>query len=296
MLRVWIDVTNSPHVDFFRPLVELLRSPGNEVTISARATSPGRFELLDDAGLEHTVVGPPHGGASRILEDPPRWAAAFARSAGFAAEQQFDIALYARVARAALAARSWGIRSTYAFNYESRSSSTGSAAERRTVSSFPRRSPRIDSTHFPRGRGRSAGIPASRRSTTSTASSRTSGCWRRSRSTERASWRSMRTPPEVSLYHLHGGPRSSATSSRTWAGIPASTRSCFRERRPSGRAPGTQAGLARRAPARGRRAEPRRARRRRRVCRRHHEPRGGRARNTRSTRCSPAGWAPSMRG
>ena len=65
VLRVWIDVTNSPHVVFFRPLVELLRSRGNEVTISARDFAQ-TLELLDDAGLEHTVVGPPHGGASRI--------------------------------------------------------------------------------------------------------------------------------------------------------------------------------------------------------------------------------------
>jgi len=64
VLRVWIDVTNSPHVVFFRPLVALLRSRGNEVSISARDFAQ-TLELLDDAALEHTVVGPPHAGASR---------------------------------------------------------------------------------------------------------------------------------------------------------------------------------------------------------------------------------------
>ncbi|HEY9456386.1 MAG TPA: DUF354 domain-containing protein, partial [Gaiella sp.] len=66
-MRVWIDVTNSPHVVFFRPLIALLRERGHDVTISARDFAQ-TLELLDDAGLEHTVVGPPHGGASRATK------------------------------------------------------------------------------------------------------------------------------------------------------------------------------------------------------------------------------------
>jgi predicted glycosyltransferase len=115
-MRVWIDVTNSPHVVFFRPLVELLRDRGHEVTISARAFAQ-TLELLDDAGLEHTVVGPPHGGASRtakLLAMSARLRALrrFARGRGF------EVALSHASHELPLAARSLGIRSAYAFDYE----------------------------------------------------------------------------------------------------------------------------------------------------------------------------------
>src|SRR5688500_5209978 len=35
-MRIWIDVTNSPHVLFFRPLLELLRADGHDVRVTAR--------------------------------------------------------------------------------------------------------------------------------------------------------------------------------------------------------------------------------------------------------------------
>ena len=115
-MRVWIDVTNSPHVVFFRPLVRLLAERGYEVTISARAFAQ-TLELLEDAGLEHTVVGPPHGGASR---------AAKARAMGarlralrrFARSGRFDVALSHASHELPLAARSLRIPSSYAFDYE----------------------------------------------------------------------------------------------------------------------------------------------------------------------------------
>ena len=115
-MRVWIDVTNSPHVVFFRPLVELLRGRGHEVTISARDFAQ-TLELLDDAGLEHTVVGPPHGGASRAAKIRAmggrlRALRRFARARGF------DVALAHASHELPLAARSLGIRSAYAFDYE----------------------------------------------------------------------------------------------------------------------------------------------------------------------------------
>ena len=36
-MRVWIDMTNSPHVPFFRPLIRLLREDGHDVSVTARA-------------------------------------------------------------------------------------------------------------------------------------------------------------------------------------------------------------------------------------------------------------------
>lgn len=115
-MRVWIDVANSPQVVFFRPLIRLLAERGHEVTISARAFAQ-TLELLEDAGLEHTVVGPPHGGASR---------AAKVRAMGsrlralrrFARRRGFDVALSHASHELPLAARSLRIASSYAFDYE----------------------------------------------------------------------------------------------------------------------------------------------------------------------------------
>jgi uncharacterized protein len=115
-MRVWIDVTNSPHVVFFRPLVALLQDRGDEVSITARDFAQ-TLELLDDAGLAHTVVGPPHGGASRLGK---------ARAMGgrlralrrFARGRSFDMALSHASHELPLAARSLGVPSSYAFDYE----------------------------------------------------------------------------------------------------------------------------------------------------------------------------------
>lgn len=58
---VWIDLTNSPHVLFFRPILRRLGEAGVEAVISARdfAQTLGLLELY---GIPHSVVGR-HGGA-----------------------------------------------------------------------------------------------------------------------------------------------------------------------------------------------------------------------------------------
>jgi uncharacterized protein len=115
-MRVWIDITNSPHVPFFRPLVTLLRERGHDVTVSARSYAQ-TLELLDDAGIDHEVVGPAHGGASAFGK---------ARALGgrlialrrFARNRRFDIALSHASHELPLTARSLRIPSAYAFDYE----------------------------------------------------------------------------------------------------------------------------------------------------------------------------------
>ena len=64
-MRVWIDITNSPHVLFFRPLIRLLAGDGHEVEVTARDYAQ-TFELLQLHGIAHHVVGPPHGGAGAL--------------------------------------------------------------------------------------------------------------------------------------------------------------------------------------------------------------------------------------
>ena len=63
-MRVWIDITNSPHVLFFEPLVEELRAAGHEVEVTARdyAQTVG---LLNAKNIEHHLIGR-HRGKNRV--------------------------------------------------------------------------------------------------------------------------------------------------------------------------------------------------------------------------------------
>ena len=204
MLRVWIDVTNSPHVLFFRPLVELLRSRGNEVTISARDFAQ-TLELLDDVGLEHTVVGPPHGGASRASKIRAMGGRLRALRR-FAGERRFDIALSHASHELPLAARSLGIRSAYAFDYEFALQQHGLGCRAATRVVVPEVIPqhRLDRLGArSRKVRRYPGLKEEYYLHGFEPYERVLGGLALDRSRILAV---VRTPPEVSLYHLHGSP------------------------------------------------------------------------------------------
>jgi predicted glycosyltransferase len=115
-MRVWIDITNSPHVSIFRPLIRILEERGHEVVVTARRYAQ-TLELLDLHGIAHHVVGPAHGGAGRIGK--ARALAGRMRALrGFAKEHAFDVALTHGSHELALTARSLGVPSTTAFDYE----------------------------------------------------------------------------------------------------------------------------------------------------------------------------------
>ena len=115
-MRVWIDMTNSPHVLFFRPLIRLLEEDGHEVEVTARdyAQTVGLLELH---GIPHHVVGPGHGGGSRLGK-----ARALARRLPalrrFARPRRFDLALGHGSHEVMLAARSLRIPGATAHDYE----------------------------------------------------------------------------------------------------------------------------------------------------------------------------------
>jgi uncharacterized protein len=60
-MRVWIDLTNSPHVLVLRPVVAALRAQGHEVLITARDFAQ-TLGLLERFGIEHEVIGRHRGG------------------------------------------------------------------------------------------------------------------------------------------------------------------------------------------------------------------------------------------
>ncbi|HEV7938115.1 MAG TPA: DUF354 domain-containing protein [Solirubrobacteraceae bacterium] len=55
-MRVWIDLTNSPHVLVMRPVIELLRADGHEVSVTARDFAQ-TLQLLDRFAIDHTAIG-----------------------------------------------------------------------------------------------------------------------------------------------------------------------------------------------------------------------------------------------
>jgi predicted glycosyltransferase len=60
--KVWVDLTNSPHVLFFRPILRRLDDAGVESVVTARDFAQ-TLGLLERYGIAHTVIGR-HGGAS----------------------------------------------------------------------------------------------------------------------------------------------------------------------------------------------------------------------------------------
>ena len=115
-MRVWIDITNSPHVPFFRPLLRLLEADGHEVEVTARAYAQ-TLELLDLHGIPHHVVGPPHGGAG-TLGKARAMVGRVPALRRFAKPRRFDLALAHGSHEAMLVARSLGIPGATAHDYE----------------------------------------------------------------------------------------------------------------------------------------------------------------------------------
>jgi uncharacterized protein len=60
-MRIWVDLTNSPHVLVMRPVIASLHARGHEVEVTARDFAQ-TLGLLDRFGIEHTAIGRHRGG------------------------------------------------------------------------------------------------------------------------------------------------------------------------------------------------------------------------------------------
>ncbi|MGA7703867.1 MAG: DUF354 domain-containing protein [Solirubrobacteraceae bacterium] len=119
-MRVWIDLTNSPHVLVMRPVLEMLRDDGHEVRVTARDFAQ-TLQLLDRFGIEHTAIG--HHRGERLADKAVglasrstalvRWARAEARR-----RAPFDIALGHGSNDVSVAARLLRIPCSTTFDYE----------------------------------------------------------------------------------------------------------------------------------------------------------------------------------
>jgi uncharacterized protein len=210
-MRVWVDLTNSPHVLVFRPLIALLRERGAEVEVTAREYAQ-TLQLLELHGIETTSIGR-HGGRSTLgkalgelgrLPALRRWARG----------RRFDLALAHGSHDLTLTARSLGIPSATTFDYEYAwlQHQLGCRAATRVVvpEAIPperlrrygvrpsklRRYPGLKEEYYlsdfepDPGVPRALGADPARRLVV------------------------VRTPPEVSLYHRHGNPLFAAVLDR----------------------------------------------------------------------------------
>ena len=55
-MRIWIDLTNSPHVLVMRPVIERLQAEGHEVEVTARDFAQ-TLALCERFGIAHTAIG-----------------------------------------------------------------------------------------------------------------------------------------------------------------------------------------------------------------------------------------------
>ena len=203
-MKVWIDMTNSPHVPFFRPLIGLLEERGHEVRVSARDFAQ-TLELLDTANIEHIVVGPPHGGAGRAgkmraMGSRLRTLRTWARP------QHFDLALSHASHELPLAARSIGVRSSYAYDYEfARAQHTlGSRAATRVVAPAAIPQERLDRLGATAAKVRR--YPGLKEEYYLSGFSPDLSVLDELGLDPARVLAVVRTPPEVSLYHRHGNP------------------------------------------------------------------------------------------
>jgi hypothetical protein len=203
-MRVWIDISNSPQVHFFRPLVQLLHARGHEVSVTTRDYAQ-TLELLRLHGISHEVVGPPHGGAGTWGK-----ARALARRLGalrrFAGGRGFDVALSHASHELPLVARTLGIPSSYAFDYEFArlQHGLGCRAARRVV--VPDAIPQVRLNRLGARTHKVLRYPGLKEEYyLSTFESDASVLSKLGLDTGRVV-AVVRTPPEVSLYHRHGNP------------------------------------------------------------------------------------------
>lgn len=115
-MRVWIDLTNSPHVLVFRPLIERMRADGHEVEVTARDFAQ-TLALCDRYGIEHTAIGHHRGGrlASKATGLASR---SFALARWARKRPRFDVAMGHGSNDVSVAARLLRVPVATAFDYE----------------------------------------------------------------------------------------------------------------------------------------------------------------------------------
>jgi predicted glycosyltransferase len=114
-VRVWIDLTNSPHVLVMRPVIERLRAAGHEVEVTARDFAQ-TLELCARFGIGHTAIGRHRG--ERPLAKALGLAQRSAALTRWARRRRFDLALGHGSNDVSVAAAMLRVPTATAFDYE----------------------------------------------------------------------------------------------------------------------------------------------------------------------------------
>jgi uncharacterized protein len=114
-MRIWVDLTNSPHVLVMRPVIRALERRGAQVLVTARdfAQTLGLCERL---GIEHEAIGRHRGGA--LAAKGLGLASRSLALASWAKGRRFDAALGHGSNDVTVAAKLLGIPSATTFDYE----------------------------------------------------------------------------------------------------------------------------------------------------------------------------------
>ena len=114
-MRIWVDLTNSPHVLVMRPLVEAMRADGHEVEVTARAFAQ-TLELCELLGVDNTAIGRHRG--ERLASKGLGLASRSLALVRWARRRRFDVALGHGSNDVTVAAALLRIPSATAFDYE----------------------------------------------------------------------------------------------------------------------------------------------------------------------------------
>jgi uncharacterized protein len=114
-MRVWIDLTNSPHVLVMRPVIDVLHADGHEVEVTARDFAQ-TLGLLRRFEIPHTVIGRHRG--ERLTAKAAGLAARSTALTRWARRRRFDVALGHGSNDVSVAARLLRTPSATMFDYE----------------------------------------------------------------------------------------------------------------------------------------------------------------------------------
>jgi uncharacterized protein len=115
LLRVWIDLTNSPHVLVLRPVIRVLQERGVDVRVTARDFAQ-TFGLLERFGIPYEPIGRHRGG--RLASKGVGLASRSSALARWARGRRFDVAIGHGSNDVTIAARLLRIPVSTAFDYE----------------------------------------------------------------------------------------------------------------------------------------------------------------------------------
>jgi len=114
-VKVWIDITNSPHVLFFAPIVQRLLAQGHQVTVTARSYAQTE-QLLADHRIDALVIGRHRG--RNVAAKAAGLAARGSQLVALGRREKFDVAAGPTSNALAVAAALLRIPQVPMFDYE----------------------------------------------------------------------------------------------------------------------------------------------------------------------------------